>query len=193
MHPHRQDIVDGRSRTCHGHVQRRLPDAEIYWLVERLSPPISQMHLAVTTVLTMAWRKWRSPLFQRATARRWMSCCGATRSASTCVVLDSQGPIKIALWARQAGVPIVTTNPVRASGLRHDCPEAVRRRREVLPRRAHESGIDPSKRGTARSSLHAAAFGGRVSRTCRSREHQAVRRSRRNVAVACSMKPLTLT
>lgn len=87
-------------------IKRRLPEAEIHWLVEAPFAAIPQMHPAVTTVLPMAWRKWRSQLFQRATWKAMADLRRDLQRANYDVVLDLQGLIKSALWARQAGAPI---------------------------------------------------------------------------------------
>ena len=87
-------------------IKRRLPDAEIHWLVEAPFAAIPQMHPAVSTVLPMAWRKWRSQLFQRATWKAMGELRRDLQRANYDVVLDLQGLVKSALWARQTGAPI---------------------------------------------------------------------------------------
>jgi len=87
-------------------IRRQMPDAEIDWLVEAPYAAIPQMHPAVARVLPMAWRKWRSQLFQRATWKAMGDLRRDLRRGSYDVVLDLQGLIKSALWARQTGAPI---------------------------------------------------------------------------------------
>jgi heptosyltransferase I len=87
-------------------IRRQLPDAEIDWLVEAPFAAIPQMHPAVARVLPMAWRKWRSQLLQRATWQAMGELRRDLRRGSYDVVLDLQGLIKSALWARQTGAPI---------------------------------------------------------------------------------------
>lgn len=87
-------------------IKRHLPDAEIHWLVEAPFAAIPQMLPAVTTVLPMAWRKWRSQLLQRATWKAMGELRRDLQRANYDVVLDLQGLIKSALWARQTGSPI---------------------------------------------------------------------------------------
>jgi heptosyltransferase I len=87
-------------------IRRQLPDAEIDWLVEAPFAAIPQMHPAVARVLPMAWRKWRGQLLQRATWQAMGELRRDLRRGSYDVVLDLQGLIKSALWARQTGAPI---------------------------------------------------------------------------------------
>ena len=87
-------------------ILRRHPDAQIDWLVEAPFAAIPQMHSGVRRVLPMAWRKWRQSLGQRATWRAMGALRAELRREPYDVVLDLQGLVKSALWARQAAGPV---------------------------------------------------------------------------------------
>jgi heptosyltransferase-1 len=87
-------------------MRRQLPDLEIDWLVEAPFAAIPQMHPGVRRVLPMAWRKWRGQLGKPATWRAMRTLRTQLREAAYDGVLDLQGLLKSALWARQAGAPV---------------------------------------------------------------------------------------
>jgi heptosyltransferase-1 len=88
-------------------IRRQLPRCEIDWLVEAPFAAIPQMHPGLRRVLPMAWRKWRENLFSPATWRAMRDLRQSLRDAKYDLVLDLQGLVKSALWARQAGVPVL--------------------------------------------------------------------------------------
>ncbi len=88
-------------------ILRQHPDAQIDWLVEAPFAAIPQMHPGVRRVLPMSWRKWRHQLFSAATWRAMGQLRGELRNGSYDGVLDLQGLLKSALWARQAGAPVL--------------------------------------------------------------------------------------
>jgi len=88
-------------------ILRQHPEAEIDWLVEAPFAAIPQMHPGVRRVLPMGWRKWRQQLFSGSTWRAMGQLRGELRSAGYDGVLDLQGLLKSALWARQAGAPVL--------------------------------------------------------------------------------------
>jgi heptosyltransferase I len=83
------------------------PQAQIDWLVEAPFAAIPQLHPGVRRVIPMAWRKWRQQLFSRTTWRAIGSLRRELKRESYDVVLDLQGLLKSALWARQANGPVV--------------------------------------------------------------------------------------
>ncbi|MDE2367489.1 MAG: lipopolysaccharide heptosyltransferase I [Burkholderiales bacterium] len=87
-------------------ILRHHPCAEIDWLVEAPFAAIPQMHPGVRRVLPMAWRKWRQKLFDAATWRAIGAMRRELRQARYDLVLDLQGLVKSALWARQAHAPL---------------------------------------------------------------------------------------
>lgn len=82
------------------------PDAQIDWLVEAPFAAIPQMHAGVNEVVPMAWRKWRQNLFSPATWRAMGQVRQRLRNPHYDLVLDLQGLVKSALWARQAKAPV---------------------------------------------------------------------------------------
>jgi heptosyltransferase-1 len=85
---------------------RHHPGAVIDWLAEAPFAAIPQLHPGVQRVLPMAWRKWRSQLLQPATWRAMRELRDELRAGRYDLVLDLQGLVKSALWARQAGAPV---------------------------------------------------------------------------------------
>jgi len=87
-------------------VLRHHPGAQIDWLVEAPFAAIPQLNPGVRRVLPMAWRKWRGKLLQRATWRAMGELRPELRREPYDLVLDLQGLVKSALWARQALGPV---------------------------------------------------------------------------------------
>ncbi|MDP1647574.1 MAG: lipopolysaccharide heptosyltransferase I [Rubrivivax sp.] len=87
-------------------IQRHQPGAVIDWLVEAPFAAIPQLHPGVRRVLPMAWRKWRGRMFSAATWRAMRALRDDLRDQRYDLVLDLQGLVKSALWARQAGAPV---------------------------------------------------------------------------------------
>ncbi|MFM7507554.1 MAG: lipopolysaccharide heptosyltransferase I, partial [Rubrivivax sp.] len=83
------------------------PQAQIDWLVEAPFAAIPQMHPGVRRVIPMAWRKWRHQLFSRATWQAIGALREELKREPYDMVLDLQGLLKSALWARQARGPVV--------------------------------------------------------------------------------------
>lgn len=90
-----------------GDILRHHPQAEIHWLVEAPFAAIPQMHPGVQRVLPMSWRKWRKQLFSRSTWQAMGRLRDELRGAGYDGVLDLQGLLKSALWARQTGAPVL--------------------------------------------------------------------------------------
>jgi heptosyltransferase I len=88
-------------------IHRQLPNVEIEWLVESAFAAIPQMHPGVHRVLPMAWRKWRKQLFSADTWRAMASLRSDLKRAHFDAVLDLQGLLKSALWARQTRAPVL--------------------------------------------------------------------------------------
>jgi heptosyltransferase-1 len=83
------------------------PQAQIDWLVEAPFAAIPRLHPGVRRVIPMAWRKWRRQLFSVATWKAMGALRAELRQAPYDAVLDLQGLLKSALWARQALGPVV--------------------------------------------------------------------------------------
>jgi heptosyltransferase I len=85
---------------------RQFPGLELDWLIEAPFAAIPQMHPGVRRVLPMAWRKWRRNLFRRSTRDAIAALRAELRRETYDLVLDLQGLLKSALWARQARGPL---------------------------------------------------------------------------------------
>jgi heptosyltransferase I len=83
------------------------PDAQIDWLVETAFAAIPKLHRGVRRVLPMAWRKWRGQLWKQSTRQAMSELRGQLRQEPYDAVLDLQGLLKSALWARQARGPVM--------------------------------------------------------------------------------------
>jgi heptosyltransferase-1 len=115
-------------------VLRQHPGAQIDWLVEAPFAAIPQLHAGVRQVLPMAWRKWRQRLFDGATWRAMGQLRRDLRAPQYDLVLDLQGLLKSALWARQAAAPVAGYD--RAS-LREPLAAWVYQRSARVPRDLH--------------------------------------------------------
>lgn len=87
-------------------VLRRHPQAQIDWLVEPPFAALPRLHPGVQQVWPVAWRRWRRELLARATWRAMGELRAQLRARHYDLVLDLQGLLKSALWARQAGASV---------------------------------------------------------------------------------------
>jgi heptosyltransferase-1 len=87
-------------------VLQRHPQAQIDWLVEPPFAALPQLHPGVRQVWPVAWRRWRRELWSRATWQAMSALRTQLRAQRYDLVLDLQGLLKSALWARQAGAPV---------------------------------------------------------------------------------------
>lgn len=115
-------------------IHRHLPGTEIDWLVEAPFAAIPQLHPGVRRVLPMAWRKWRGRLHDRATWRAMGLLRDELRTGAYDMVLDLQGLLKSALWARQAHAPLAGFD--RAS-IREPAAAWLYDRKAAVPRQLH--------------------------------------------------------
>lgn len=82
------------------------PSLQVDWLVERPFASLPAMHPGLHRVLPMAWRSWRRRLWARDVREAMGKVRAAMREAPYDLVLDLQGLIKSAVWARQALGPV---------------------------------------------------------------------------------------
>ena len=82
------------------------PAAEVDWLVEQPFAAIPALHPAVRRVLPLSWRKWRHKLLRRQTWSAMGALRDQLREHPYELILDLQGLLKSALWARQAIGPV---------------------------------------------------------------------------------------
>jgi len=88
-------------------IRRAFPVAHIDWLVEASFAAIPRMHAGVTRVLPMQWRRWRKKLGASATWQAMRELRGQLREQPYDCVIDFQGLLKSAIWARQANGPVL--------------------------------------------------------------------------------------
>jgi len=88
-------------------VLARHPGTQVDWLVEAPFAAIPQLHPGVRRVLPMAWRRWRGQLLKGSTWTAMGELRSALRREPYDAVLDLQGLLKSALWARQASAPVL--------------------------------------------------------------------------------------
>lgn len=88
-------------------LQKHRPDIALDWLCESGFADIARLHPFVQNVIPMRWRAWRKQLLQAGVRREIGSLKNTLRNAAYTQVLDSQGLLKSALFARMAGAPIV--------------------------------------------------------------------------------------
>lgn len=86
--------------------QRAHPGLVVDWLVEKPFAAIPSLHPGVREVLPMAWRQWRQRLLRRETWRVMGALRTRLRQEHYDLVIDLQGLLKSALWARMAGAPV---------------------------------------------------------------------------------------
>jgi heptosyltransferase-1 len=115
-------------------ILHQYPQAQIDWLVEAPFAAIPQMHPGLRRVLPMAWRKWRGRLFRPETWQAMGQLRQELKQAQYDLVLDLQGLLKSALWARQAGVPVAGYD--RAS-VREPAAAWAYQKRAAVSREAH--------------------------------------------------------
>lgn len=83
-------------------IQAHCPEAQIDWLVETPFHQIVKLHPRVRNVIPISWRKWRKNLGDAATRSAIASTLRQLRGAHYDVVIDLQGLIKSAAWAKLA-------------------------------------------------------------------------------------------
>lgn len=85
---------------------RQRPDVELHWLCEASFADIARLHPFVHTVWEMRWRQWRR---QPVSREMWQQIGRLKRQLhgqQFDYVLDSQGLVKSAVFAKMAGVPV---------------------------------------------------------------------------------------
>ncbi len=83
-----------------------LPGVEVDWLVEPAFSSLPAQNPGVSTVHRLPWRRWRRSLLEPQTWRAMAELQSALRQRQYELVIDAQGLLKSALWARRAGVPV---------------------------------------------------------------------------------------
>ena len=89
---------------------RHRPDVELDWICEAGFADIARLHPFVRRIHTMRWRYWRKHLLQSATWQEMAALKRDLRQAQYQQVVDSQGLLKSAWFARWANAPITGLN-----------------------------------------------------------------------------------
>ncbi|NBU49186.1 MAG: lipopolysaccharide heptosyltransferase I [Betaproteobacteria bacterium] len=87
-------------------LRRLCPDAQIDWLVEPAFAALPWLHRDVSQVHGLPWRKWRRNLHRRDTWRAMGALVDVLRERRFDLVIDAQGLLKSAWWARRVGAPV---------------------------------------------------------------------------------------
>lgn len=82
--------------------RRRWPDARMTWVVEEAFAPLARLHPAVSEVISVSTRRWRSQLLRGATWNEVSAFKARLRSINAEKVIDTQGLLRSALIARTA-------------------------------------------------------------------------------------------
>ena len=85
---------------------RQCPDVELHWLCEAGFADIARLHPFVKKIHVMKWRQWRKHLFQSETWQEIGRLKQTLRQEAFDFVLDSQGLIKSACFAKMVKSPI---------------------------------------------------------------------------------------
>lgn len=83
------------------------PNIELHWLCERNFVSIAQLHPFVKHIYPMDWRQWRKHLFIRNTWQQIQYLKSNLQLEKYDQVIDSQGLIKSAIFAKLAEAPVV--------------------------------------------------------------------------------------
>lgn len=81
-------------------------DIELHWLCEQSFADIARLHPFVKHIHTLQWRQWRKKIVSRETLTAIGSLKKALSSQRFDFVLDSQGLIKSAVFAKFANAPV---------------------------------------------------------------------------------------
>ena len=79
---------------------------EIDWLVEPAFAAMPQLQGAVAQVHRLPWRKWRRALFRAETWSSMAALVDTMKDRRYDLVIDCQGLLKSAWWARRAAAPV---------------------------------------------------------------------------------------
>ncbi len=87
-------------------LRHHFPNADIHWLVEEQYTPIVQMHGAVDRIIPIALRRWRRAPWSINNWREFLGARHALRQFKYNAIIETQGLIKSALFARLAKGPV---------------------------------------------------------------------------------------
>ena len=115
-------------------LRRHHPDVEIDWLVEAPFLAIPRMNHDVRDVIPMSWRKWRTRLYRSETWAEMGALRRRLQAARYDLVIDLQGLVKSALWARQTGAPVAGYN---RDSIREPAAAWAYKHKAAVPRELH--------------------------------------------------------
>jgi heptosyltransferase-1 len=113
---------------------RKLPGAEIDWVVEQPFAGVAAMHRAVRRVIPVALRQWRARWWRRATWHEIADFRRAVRAERYDAVVDTQSLVKSALIASCA---LGTRHGMDAASAREPLAARFYERRHPVPRGLH--------------------------------------------------------
>ncbi len=87
-------------------LRHQFPNADIHWLVEEQYAPLVEMHDAVDSIIPIALRRWRKALWSAANWREFLDARRALGLVRYHAIIDTQGLLKSALFAKLAKGPI---------------------------------------------------------------------------------------
>jgi heptosyltransferase-1 len=87
-------------------LRHHFPNADIHWLVEEQYTPIVAMHDAVDRIIPIALRRWRKAPWSAANWREFLGVRRALGETHYHAIIDTQGLLKSALFAKLANGPI---------------------------------------------------------------------------------------
>ncbi|NIO41836.1 MAG: lipopolysaccharide heptosyltransferase I [Burkholderiales bacterium] len=87
-------------------VRHHFPNADIHWLVEEQYTPIVEMHGEVDRIIAIALRRWRKAPWSVNNWRQFLAARRALRQFRYNAIIDTQGLLKSALFARLSKGPI---------------------------------------------------------------------------------------
>ena len=87
-------------------LRHHFPNADIHWLVEEQYIPIVAMHPAVDRIIPVALRRWRKAPWSLANWREFFAMRRLLRKQRYNAIIETQGLIKSAVFARLAKGPV---------------------------------------------------------------------------------------
>ncbi len=87
-------------------LRHHFPNADIHWLVEEQYTPIVEMQSAVDRIIPIALRRWRKAPWSISNWHEFLAARRALRQFRYDAIIDTQGLLKSALFARFAKGPI---------------------------------------------------------------------------------------
>lgn len=137
------DVVHHMPAVTDAH--RHHPDARLTWIVEEAFAPLARLHPAVSEVIPVSTRRWRSQVLRSETWSEVSAFKARLKSVKAEKVIDTQGLIRSALIARMAtgerhGYDASSIKEPVASWL-YDVKHAVARNQHAVTRNRALTGL----------------------------------------------------